>query len=161
MPRRPYSPDELYTNLADGKHAAVIHFRLDINILAEITKLVEGRTVREYETMSHFFRDAVIHRLHYVENNTPSLRLSRLLSELEVSHVLLRAEQQQATFDKTMVEAGNLLAQLISRGTEGRQRARVILEELLVSVSNISDPYWRGQAQDYLSQFAYLRSATP
>ena len=65
-----YSPDKFYTRGSDGQgNSSVSHVRMAPEVVGEIQSIIERRVIPEYRTAADLIRDAVVHRLKYLEDN--------------------------------------------------------------------------------------------
>lgn len=83
-----YSPDRVYSVATDRRgHSERLTIRLTPEILADVSHAVHGNQLRGmYETVSDFVRDAMFHRLKWLEANTIgfSPRMSMVLRGIEL-----------------------------------------------------------------------------
>jgi hypothetical protein len=105
-----YSADRFYVDATDGRgHSEKVHAALPPGIHSQLGALIAGRTVPTYRTMADFVRDAIIHRLHWMDENY------EITEELQDELTRIRS------LDKLMVEQkrDNEL-QLLIEGYRGR-----------------------------------------
>lgn len=147
-----YSPDKFYTASRNKKgFTSTVRQSVPPEVLAHIGELVASRTVPEYRTSADFFRDAIVHRLHYVtglmEAGTPlsaeSLRLQRMLIvEAKLDRLNALVEE-----NKRIAERAHNILRNIDSGN--RPEAIAVLRDLL---PDITDPNLRDQLMHELSR---------
>lgn len=65
-----YSPDKFYTHATDKKgHCVSIRTAVPPNLSSEIDTLIASRKYPDYKTPQDFVRDAVFHRLQWLNEN--------------------------------------------------------------------------------------------
>lgn len=94
-----YSIDTFYTRATDAHgHSSYPKFRCPPHLYDRIASLVASRRIPPYSTPHDFVRDAVVHRLHYVERNIDDLTLRD-----DISHALAYEEQRHRADSYTRV----------------------------------------------------------
>lgn len=76
-----YSADRFYTRSTNKHdHSAEGKFRLPPQIQAQIAQIVESKRYPQLRSIQDFYRDSVIHRLHYLNEQIGDDRLDKQLS---------------------------------------------------------------------------------
>jgi hypothetical protein len=76
----PYDPDEFYVSSTDRQgHHATQYISLKPETSGEIASMVASKDFPEYKTAGHFIRDAIVHRLHYLEDLRPNADRARYI----------------------------------------------------------------------------------
>jgi len=147
-----YSPDEFYTK-ATNKHdhsSTPYSVRVDPTTAAQIAALIASGKIPHYKTPSDFFRDSLVHRLHYLVYRMD-------LGTPEIREMLSRA-REQARLDMLASQVADI-EKMIETAQKGINDARIkgdvfmldqIREGLQRQVENLREPY-RGQVVGMLS----------
>jgi hypothetical protein len=90
-----YDPTNFYTRATDGNgHDTTVTTKVSPALLGEIQRLIQSRSIPEYRTNGDLVRDALIHRLRYLNDEYPG---SVNLHAIEI-------EQRQAELDRMKIE---------------------------------------------------------
>lgn len=100
-----YSADRFYTDATD-KHGVSAKMQITIppSLHGEISELIASRNVPNYRTMADFGRDAVFHRLKYLEQHyelTPALE--QLILRMQTVNESIAALRRDDDF-QTLIE---------------------------------------------------------
>lgn len=127
-----FSSENFYTRATDGNgHDAVMSVKVSPALIGEIQRLVQSRVIPQYRTHSDVIRDALIHRLRYLNDEYPG---STNLAALEI-------EQRQAELDRLATERAawrKLLADLEAQLNE------------LIGDGELEEAEWLIEQNDYL-----------
>jgi len=100
-----YDPDEFYvrsTNKHD--HSDQTRIRIPGDVLAELSGLIASKEIPEYRTVSDFFRDAAVHRLHYIADMSGNAHLMFWVqAEMRASRV--EAQEREAASNQALVDS--------------------------------------------------------
>lgn len=83
-----YSPDRFYTRATnDRDHGEYRRIKLAPEVIAEIERIVESRAVPEYQSLPDLVRDAVVHRIRWLNEHrriplSPTGKMMLLRAEL-------------------------------------------------------------------------------
>lgn len=129
-PTNSYAPDRFYTGSTNKKgFGQVVRIQIPPTITNEISALIASRAIPEYRTAQDFYRDAMIHRLHWIMQN-----VGNLANRKEVSETIHRL-QDQAEIDMMLAKGAaerKLLAdikELVETGSKEMQEQVAILAE--------------------------------
>lgn len=134
-----YSPNEFYTASCDNKgHDRTMQLRVPTNMAGMIAELVQSNRFPDIRTTSDFFRDAAVHRLHYIHTELDPTEvleqdISRALADAKVNRIRERLAQDRALVDTVNEQ----LADLASQGDE--EAFDYLAQISLESVSPISE----------------------
>jgi hypothetical protein len=143
-----YSADRFYVDATDGRgNREKVQITIPPSLYHELGNMMAARTVPDYRTMADFFRDAAIHRLHYLKENdfelTPAqlnmLAILRSSSELQAEKKVLDVLNENVENYRTLLAGSNQLEKRVLRDRIQRDldtltmpsRLRSALEELL------------------------------
>lgn len=148
--KRGYSEDRFYTRSTDAQgHGEHLRVRMPQGIEAQVYGAV--REVSEYRTVQDLMRDAVVHRLEYLQKRYKMSDEARRLLELE----RLRADSDRRSQDiDTMTDAVVDLGEKLSKAWEAKDYAMVAeeLEEGSELIDWLREPY-RGQVKQLLADW--------
>lgn len=147
-----YSPDEFYTK-ATNKHdhsSTPYSVRVDPSTSAQISALIASGKIPHYKTPSDFFRDALVHRLHYL--------VYRMDLGTDEMRELLSRTREQARMDMLAAQVADI-EKMIDTAQEQINNARLkgdlfvmeqVREGLERQVATLREPY-RGRVVGMLS----------
>lgn len=147
-----YSPDEFYTK-ATNKHdhsSTPYSVRVDPTTSAQVSALIASGKIPHYKTPSDFFRDALVHRLHYLvyRMDLGSDEMRELLSRTREQARLDMLASQTADIEKMIETARKGINDAMIKGdVYMRDQIREGLERQL---EHLREPY-RGQVVGMLS----------
>ncbi len=119
-----------YTQASDKKgHTAKITVQFPVNVAGEIASAIQSGKIPEYKTAQDFVRDAVIHRLHHIQNLIDDPDLERKITMWTIHNEALRARQQREEYVDMMLAVEEHVAHLTS--TRQDKRLREFLNDLL------------------------------
>lgn len=73
-PANSYDPDKVYNASRDSKgFGSSLRMKVPPSLLSELGHVVQSGIITEYRTREDFFRDAIVHRLHWVADRVPSI----------------------------------------------------------------------------------------
>jgi len=121
-----YDARNFYTQSSDSKgHHAKIQVKVPTNIAGEIARLVQSGVIPEYDTAQALIRDAIIHRLHDVNQWVKDEGLQRTITMWTIHEDAIHKANQRDQF-KEMMHAIDEHAQfLINRGNQDAAREYV------------------------------------
>lgn len=89
----PYDPHRFYVRATDSAgHSAYPRFRCPPHIYDRISALVASKAIPAYTTPHDVIRDAIVHRLHWLEEHLPDIQLRDDISNA----VAYETQRQQA-----------------------------------------------------------------
>lgn len=147
-----YSPDEFYTK-ATNKHdhsSTPYSVRVDPTTSAQISALIASGKIPHYKTPSDFFRDALVHRLHYL--------VYRMDLGTDEMREMLSRTREQARLDMLASQVADI-EKMIQTAQDGMNNAMLkgdvfmldqIREGLERQVENLREPY-RGKVVGMIS----------
>jgi hypothetical protein len=93
-----YDRNAFITKVGDDK-GEPIRFRLGAGMIAEVQRLIQQQRIPEYKTYSDFYRDAVYHRMHDIEqmSGLADVRRARALS---TQSLIDKAEKRMAAMEE-------------------------------------------------------------
>lgn len=90
-----YHPDEFYVASTDGRgHTTKMRVNLPPMIAAQLGQLVASRSITAYRTVQDIIRDALIHRLHHLQNEIKIDDLGQAL-DLQIMRSRLDTQRQK------------------------------------------------------------------
>ncbi len=126
-----YDLDEFYTRSVDKRgHHSSAYISIPPELSAEIQEMVASKSFPAYRTAGHFWRDASIHRLHYLAQRGENPRLARFIRlqvHLANAEALLAEQRQHADL---LEKFGTAMEQAHERGDNqalGRISQAVVL----------------------------------
>lgn len=150
-----YDPRKFYTKATDSRgHRESINLKVSPAIARLLSEIVQSRAVPAYKTVGDVVRDAIVHRLHWLdeEGYTRGRRDGSVLAWLEMVDRRLEEEQQNLALLGELEKLRGTVKDLCAKGPRGVQRARQMLEEIAESAGSIPDPFWRGEAERVLRE---------
>jgi hypothetical protein len=158
--QRGYSEDRFYTKSTNQQnHSKELRVALPQGLDAQVYGVV--RDVPEYRSLQDFFRDAIVHRLEYLQKRYRISESGRRLLELE----RLRADSDRRSADiDTMTEAVSDLGVKLTKAWEAQDYAVLVeeLEEGAELLDWLRQPYrgqverlldeWKGRARDKIKE---------
>lgn len=135
-----YDPDEFYvrsTNKHD--HSEQTRLRIPGDVLAELGALIASKDIPEYRTISDFFRDAAVHRLHYIAEMSGSERMMYLV-QTEVRAARIDAAEREAAANQAIVDGWGKRVKAAKDGRDeiGLGKAREFIQD---DIEWIREPY--------------------
>ncbi len=125
-----YNPNAYYTKASDTKgHSAKITVKVPVNVAGEISAAVQSGKIDGYKTVQDFVRDAVIHRLHFIEPILEDPDLKRKITMWTIHQDALRSKQQREEYADMMVAIVEHVSHLLS--TRQDKKLRIYLVDLL------------------------------
>lgn len=152
-----YSEDKFYTSSTDGQgHSSHIRVNVPPNVAGRVEALVQKGMIPAYKTRQDVMRDALIHRLNYIEDNfdvgedlSRALQVQRAQSEVQAAKEEMNTNRNYVDSLKDSLHQahreGNLtiLHNLVSNATD--------------QIDNLMEPY-RSEVQTIVNQFkTYLK----
>lgn len=100
-----YSPENFYTRASDEKgHREEMRLKLPPAVMRELAEIVAARTWPSIRTPGDLVRDALIHRLHWLNERAPSRSLSLLLLTTRLAFRREQRDQEKAMLHQIEVE---------------------------------------------------------
>ena len=139
-----YDPNEFYTRSTDKKgHGETVHVKLPPYMHGVLAELVENPSFPAYRTMADVIRDAVHHRLHYVEEHATD---PALVNRLETLAIFERIQNRQQRYQTEVDIANALQNQLQSTfqtgmATRDFTALRAAMADIREEVLNLREPF--------------------
>ena len=112
-----YDAKHYYTQSSDSKgHHAKVQVKVPTNIAGEIARLVQSGIIPEYDTAQALIRDAVIHRLHMVNEWVKDEGLTRTITMWTIHEDAIHKASQREQFKEMMVGVDEHCQFLLNRG---------------------------------------------
>lgn len=149
--KRGYSEERFYTKSEDRHHhSAQIRVNVPKGLNAQIQAAVSR--VAEYTSLQSFIRDAIVHRLEFIQRRYKLTEETRRWLELE--RLQSDSERRRVEVD-TMTEAVDALAESLTRHWEAQDYAMLAeeLEEGSELLDWLREPY-RGQVKGLLGEWS-------
>lgn len=154
-----YSVFEFYTQAKyPSSESATIHSRIPITLHGRLARIVESGRIEQYSTISDMVRDAIQHRVHFLEENEyiepdDTIRRLRMISR--------RNEEQKNNRDfvHTIEDTKAQINFFLSCGD--REKALAYLQQTVNDIDGMSDEWWRSRflkalAADFLDLLKQL-----
>jgi hypothetical protein len=121
-----YDAKHYYTQSSDAKgHHAKMQIKVPTNIAGEIARLVQSGIIPEYDTAQAMVRDAIIHRLHMVNEWIKDEDLTRTITMWTIhEHAIAKASQREQ-FKEMMAGVDEHCQFLMNRGLNNDVREYV------------------------------------
>jgi hypothetical protein len=134
-----YSPDRFYVASADKNgHSHWLKMRIPPAISGHISALVASGKIPQYRTVEDFYRDAVLHRLHSIEEMDDEVLLSPAMVSMRDKYQAiaeLELMKRQAETDQNLhaeaVDLASTSFQYSGTLDEAEARAQLIEDESL------------------------------
>ncbi len=112
-----YALERFYTRSTDGNgHSELIHVKLSPLLKGQLIAVVEERGLTAYRTQADVVRDALIHRLKWLSDNTDSaINLAELEQEQRQAQ-LDQAKRQRDAWKKYLTDLDAQLTEMIEDG---------------------------------------------
>lgn len=147
-----YSPDDFYVRSVNKHdHAETIRLRMPNDVLGQVSQIVQGKVFGEhYRTTSDFLRDAVVHRLWYLQQMIDNDELGRFL-HLEMSVARAERAKREVELALSTVDIWDRTLEAIAR--EGDcELLEIQLDAVRVVVDGWRDP-WRARLQVVVEKY--------
>lgn len=135
-----YSPEKYYTYSVDARgHKETIRVPFPPSVYGRIGELIASKRVSQYRTPQDFIRDAVIHRLEYLNDFLKDVGIADTIKhEMLLSQVEDEARQQRQLESLVKRTAEELE---IAYGRQDRTMMKSIFERVENFIDDIRDPY--------------------
>lgn len=121
-----YDARSFYTQSSDSKgHHAKIQVKIPTNIAGEISRLVQSGVIPEYDTAQALIRDAIVHRLHAVNEWIKDEGLRRTITMWTIHEDAIHKANQREQFKEMMHSIDEHSQFLINRGNQDAAREYV------------------------------------
>lgn len=152
-----YDVSRFYTRATDGQgHKESIHVKIPPYIARLMAELVESGAVPAYRTSGDIVRDALVHRLHWLDEQgyLRGSREARTLLRLQVAmQQRLDQEHNHQTYLRQIEQTAATARSLALMGPEGVEQARSMVEQMLEAVAAVDDsPFWRERYRQALEE---------
>lgn len=135
-----YSTDNFYTRSTNkNDHSAECKFRFPPHLQAAVSEIIESKQFPQLRSIQDFWRDAAVHRLHYLNEVMQNSKLQRQLS-LEMRACRVAQQQTEVEELKAVVDrhTNNLELALSMRDAEAISDSLALLED---DLPNVRNPY--------------------
>lgn len=145
-----YSPDKFYTASRNKKgFASTLRVNLPPEVLSIVSQLVQSKVIPEYTTGEAFFRDAIVHRLKYIEgmvkdDRVPLTKAAKLMMELDAS---AKFHSERETVERTLKNYEESLQM-----AEGRDK-QAILKRLREGIVTMDDDTFTYRGNQIVKRF--------
>lgn len=125
-----YAVEKFYTSSVDRMgHSAFAKLRYPTYLQSLLESLIASREIPDYKTVSDIFRDALYHRLRYIQKFSPTLEKSPALALAIRQAEEMRSEEQLLVVLNSLDESSKTVQSLLRYGLE--DRARGLVERLV------------------------------
>lgn len=135
-----YSPDNYYTYSVDGKgHKEKYNLPVPPSVYGRIGELIASKKVAQYRTPQDFIRDAIIHRLAYLNDFlkdagiAEAIKHEMLLSQIEDQARTQRQLESLVTRTQEELE--------LAYGRQDRVMMKSIFERVEYFINDVREPY--------------------
>lgn len=102
-----YSVEEFYTRSKDNKgHSTVYHIRLPDDVAGELPAIIQSGKIPAYRTTADIWRDALIHRLHWLSENFEALpnieSVRNTITRIAVENNTLRYTEEITSYNRML-----------------------------------------------------------
>lgn len=150
-----YKISNFYTRSTDSRgHKESIHLKVPPEIASTMSQIVQKGSIPQYRTVQDLIRDAIVHRLHYLnEQHLMDQESHRLVH----AHILIsnqiRMMEDHATYQQHVAELAKQCKRLMETGPEGRQEAEEQIREAIGHIMVVEDsPFWKKRYLETLQQ---------
>lgn len=152
-----YDPSKFYTSASDGQgHGRAVRFDAPPSIVGEIAELLASGQFPAYRSAADFWRDAAIHRLHFLADNLNDRSLAASLHEyLAIAEVFSetdRLSRQAADLERLLNDIDTVQARLRRLEIPG-----TIFEDYLDRVTEIAADLPQVMRRKVLAKVKQLR----
>lgn len=136
-----YSPSNFYTTTKDSQKESVNYsLRIPGATYSRMQKLVESRQLSSYETISDIIRDAIHHRIQYLEtekmvSRDDTLRRARIIQER------INEEIHNSRFEDNIRDLNSTVSSLLREGYF--PRAKKLISDILQEIQGMEDSWWK------------------
>ena len=118
-----YNPNAYYTQASDKKgHSAKMGVKIPVTIAGEVGVVVSSDKIPEYRTVQDFIRDAIIHRLHDIQQILDDPDLERKLTMYTIHDEAMRSKQARDQYADMMESLQDQFTHLSTTGQTARLR---------------------------------------
>lgn len=146
-----YDIDRIYTRAADKRgHKDTVHVPISPGMYGSISHLVSLQVVPGYRSVQDFIRDAIVHRLRYMNEQVKD---GRIRSELTAEMMLAELEMHQRQMaDLNAVVEGT--EALLKAAVESKDAVRVeeLLDKGTAAMEKLVEPY-KGKLRKVLERY--------
>ncbi len=127
-----YDPDKIYTASKDQQgHSHTLRINIPDYLVARLAELVQSKAIPAYRTKEDFVRDAIVHRLAWIQDQ---LEHGRLAERFEQTRQLLMATEEAEAYLAINAQYESALETIDKVGrTDSRQQDWDHLKEFLLS----------------------------
>lgn len=112
-----YALERFYTRSTDGNgHSDLIHIKISPLLHGQVIAVVEDRGLTAYRTQADVVRDALIHRLKYINDNHDSLLNWAELEQEQRQAMLDQAKRQRDAWKRYLNDLDAQLTEMIEDG---------------------------------------------
>lgn len=135
-----YDLDTFYTRSTNKHdHSAECKFRFPPHLQAAVVEIVASKQFPQLRSLQDFWRDAAVHRLHYLNDIIQDGRLDKQLSlEMRACRVAEKQKEVEELKDVVDRHTNNLELALSMRDREAISDSLAMLED---DLPNIRNPY--------------------
>lgn len=146
-----YNPDHFYTRSTNKHdHSVDLRFKLPPHIGSMLSEIVDSKRFPALRSVNDFCRDAVIHRLHYLNEQIANGKFERGLS-LEMRLARLAQQQQEIQSLEAIVQT-HASALEMAYNSHDKAVLHEVLSYLEDDVSVVREPY-RNQLRELGKQY--------
>ena len=148
-----YGPEKLYTKGTDGRgNSHEVRVRMPPTVVGQIQSMVEQRLIPEYKTSADFVRDAVIHRLKWLEENSlaENSDTARRMRGVVASAELQRLADEMRDADEQVDMAKQNLKAAHKTGNERMLRRAV--EHCWDIAEGLEEP-WKSRVEEEIREY--------
>lgn len=141
-----YDEAEFYTRSKDKQgHGVIYHVRIPDDLAGVLNYIVQSGKIPEYRTVQDIFRDAIVHRIHWISENEKRLREIDALKTIQVRIALenntTRYLQELQAYTE-LVDKVRDCCEAALRVNDYKYLEKYLNEQKdLVEVENIRDPF--------------------
>ncbi len=134
-----YSEDKFYTSASDKRgHSEQARVTFPQGILSQILAIVQSGSIPQYKTVQHFIRDAVYHRLKYLQTHNVKVD-EKELSAIGLSNTISKYESYIDTLDNAESTIRQVLEK--ARSSQDYEAINSIIDDVSDAMDNIPESY--------------------
>lgn len=147
LPENTYSVDSFYTMSRDPTSEGVpVTFRVPASLLKKVNAMFPA-TIQQYTSPSDFWRDAAVHRLHWLEA-TEIIPADDTLTHIRLSQKRVDTEAVYTEFFNSLTTLKDQINKLLQ--INGESQALLLLQNFITDIKTMDDAWWRDKYMELL-----------